>query len=477
VALDLSAMLVSDRPAWDRLFQLVIADLDAGLLAPPPVRAFPMTRAAEAFDFMVRARHIGKIVLTQGETAPAALDVDPDGLYVVTGGFSGLGLATAERLFERGARGFILIGRSTPNAEAVSRLAAWRAAGAEVEEIQGDISTSAVVEDLFARIDAGSRPLRGIIHAAGVLSDGALVQQDWDRFEPPLRAKVRGAWLLHARTLGRRLDFLVLYSSIAATFGSPGQANHAAANAFMDGLAQYRRERGLPAVSIGWGAWSEFGAAAAAGADAKAAAHGIGVIAPQRGLDMLESLLAGAPPHVVATPMNWPTYLSRWTTGAPNFFEDVAQTAAAPERRARETVKAGTDHALLGRLEAAAPSARREILAGFVAAAVQRVLGLTSDIDRRRPLNEMGLDSLLAVELRNRLGLGLGLTPGLPATLVFDCPTVEHLAAHLDLRLSQKPSEGEQRAPAASVSENAIASIDDLSEEEISQMFDRITAK
>jgi acyl transferase domain-containing protein/NADPH:quinone reductase-like Zn-dependent oxidoreductase/NAD(P)-dependent dehydrogenase (short-subunit alcohol dehydrogenase family) len=477
VALDLSAMLVRDRSAWDLLFQSVMADLDSGLLAPPPVRVFPLARAAEAFDFMARARHVGKVVLTQGENAASSLDIDPGGLYVVTGGFSGLGLATAERLFDRGARGLALVGRSAPSVEAASKVAAWRAAGAEVQEILGDISTPAVVDDLFARIDAGSRPLRGMIHAAGILSDGALVQQDWDRFEPPLRAKVHGAWLLHAKTLGRRLDFFALYSSIAATFGSPGQANHSAANAFMDGLAQYRRERGLPTVSIGWGAWSEFGAAAVTGADAKAAAAGIGVITPKRGLDMLESLLAGAPPHLVVTPMNWPTYLSRWTTGAPAFFEDVAHMSAAPERRASETAKTGTDHELLSRLEAAAPSARHEVLAAFVAAAVQRVLGLTSDIDRRRPLNEMGIDSLLAVELRNRLGSGLGLTPGLPATLVFDCPTVEQLAAHLDHRLSQKPSQGEQKTPASSVSENAVASIDDLSEEEISMMFDRITAK
>jgi acyl transferase domain-containing protein/NADPH:quinone reductase-like Zn-dependent oxidoreductase/NAD(P)-dependent dehydrogenase (short-subunit alcohol dehydrogenase family)/SAM-dependent methyltransferase len=467
--LDLSQTLVRDRPSWDALFNKVIADLASGALTPLPVRTFPLERAAEAFAHMSHARHIGKIVLTQQAATRETFEVDPDGLYLITGGLGGLGLATAERLFERGARGFALIGRSAPDSEAAAKLASWRAAGADVLEIRADISSSPDVDRIFSTIDAAGRPLRGVIHSAGALSDGALLQQDWARFETPLKAKVRGAWLLHEKVRDRRLDLFVLYSSIAAAFGSAGQANHALANSYMDGLARYRRERGLPAVSIAWGAWSEFGAAAVRGVDAKVAASGVGAISPKRGLGMLETLLAGAPPHVVATPMDWSAYLSRWAGAPPPFFSEVAQAGAARATAPRESGKSGKDADFLKRLDEAAPSAHHDMLATFVASIVQRVLGRSEEIDRDKPLNEMGLDSLLAVELRNRLGVSLGLSPGLPATIVFDCPTVEHLAAHLGQRFA--PAASDEPAPqAASPEEN----IDEMSDEEIDAMFDRM---
>ena len=175
----------------------------------------------------------------------------------------------------------------------------------------------------FADIDATGRALRGVVHSAGALADGALLQQDWPQFEIPLRAKIAGAWTLHELTRERRLDFFILYSSIAGTFGSAGQANHAAANAFMDALAQRRRAQGLPALSIAWGAWSEIGAAASRGADEKAASRGVLAYAPAKGLDALETLAAGAPAQVVASPMDWRTYLSQWEGNRPEFYDEI----------------------------------------------------------------------------------------------------------------------------------------------------------
>ena len=301
-----------------------------------------------------------------------------------------------------------------------------------------------------------------------------MLQQDWARFEPPLRAKVRGAWLLHQHTKARRLDFFVLYSSIASIFGAAGQANHAAANAFLDALACYRRERGLPATSIAWGAWSQVGAAAARGADARASASGVGVISPTRGLEILESLLGGGPAHVVVSPMDWRAYLERWVGKPPAFYADVAPTGAGRATSPRNKGDARRDSDMLRRLQDLAPGGRRDLLATFVADTAQRVLGAAGDIDRKRPLNELGLDSLLAVELRNRLGTALALSPGLPATVVFDCPTVDLLAEHLMARLWPSAPSDAPAAVAARGSESVVEGVDSMSDEEIDAMFDRM---
>lgn len=470
VALDLATMPANDRPAFEELFRTVMAQAASGILAPLPVRVFPITCAKEAFSYMAHARHVGKIVLDQEAPAGGTPILDPAGTYLVTGAYSGLGLAAAERLFERGARGVVLVGRSEPSADVRTKLETWRLAGAEVLDLTGDISVEATVADIFSRIDADSRPLRGVVHSAGELSDGALLHQNWARFEPPLRAKVRGTWLLHQYTQARRLDFFALFSSIAATFGAPGQANHAVANTFMDGLAHYRRERGLPAVSIAWGPWSDLGAAAAKGADVRAAAIGAGVIGPVRGLGILEELLASAPAHVVVAPMDWRSYLSRWPEGPPAFYADVIPTSAARAPKQRNSDDAKKNGDILRRLQEAVPGARIEQLTRFVADTAQRVLGGTGDIDHARPLSELGLDSLLAVELRNRLGTALALSPGLPATVVFDCPTIDLLAAHLMTRLWPA---AEPLTPVAAGT-SAVQGIDSLSDAEIDAMFDRM---
>ena len=472
--LDLATMPTRDHAGFVRLFRAVMADAASEILEPLPVRVFPLTSAKEAFSFMAHARHVGKVVLKQDRLADGMSRLDPNGVYLITGAYGGIGFATAERLFERGARGLVLIGRTAPSGEVKAKLDAWGAAGAQIQELTGDVSSPSTVADVFARIDACGRPLRGVIHSAGELSDGTLLQQDWERFEPPLRAKVRGAWLLHRHTKARRLEFFALFSSVAGTLGAPGQTNHAVANAFMDALAHYRRERGLPAISLAWGAWSKLGAAAARGADARAAARGAGVITPERGLDILEILIADAPAHTVVTPMDWRAFLSH-RAGKPSlFYTDVATESplrAAPGRGAHSARK---DDDILRRLQQSVPSARRELLTGVVAAAAQHVLGGTGDVDPARPLSELGLDSMLAVELRNRLGTTFALSPGLPATVVFDCPTIDLLVVHLMARLWPAAEPSAPEATTALGPTRVADNVDDLSDAEVDAMFERM---
>jgi acyl transferase domain-containing protein len=472
-AIDLNAMRIEQPAATAALFDGVMAAIEAGTLGPLPRQCFPLERAADAFRYMAMARHVGKVVLTQVDHAAASLDsIDERASYLVTGGLSGLGLLTAQLLVERGARHLWLVGRRAPTPEALRALDELRARGAQVSTLQADIARPDEVRRVLADI-APETPLRGIVHSAGLLEDGALMQQSWERFLRPLGPKVDGSWALHEATLGARLDFFVLYSSIASVLGSSGQGNHAAANAFMDALAAQRQAQGLPGLAISWGAWSEIGAAADRRIDERVAAQGLGVIAPQRGLQWLQQLMAGTAAHVGVCPVRWDAFLAR--PGARTPFVSGFVTQAATEARASGAAapQATAGTALLEQLQQASASRRHELLLGFVGDHVARVVGASGreTIDVRQPLNEMGLDSLMAVELRNRLGSGLGLARSLPATLVFDHPTLEALATYLGRDVLPPGEAPGAEASASAAPADAVRAIDDLSDEEIERLF------
>jgi NAD(P)-dependent dehydrogenase (short-subunit alcohol dehydrogenase family) len=472
-AIDLAAMR-NDAPAEAAaLFTRILQRLERGEIRPLPLQAFDLTRAAEAFRFMAMARHTGKVVLTQPDGAAGSLHaLDPRAAYLVTGGLSGLGLLTARHLVERGARHLTLVGRRAPSSAALAAFDGMRALGAQVVALQADMARPDEVRRVLDGI-ALATPLRGIVHCAGLLEDGALLQQRWERFVLPLGPKVDGAWALHALTRHRRLDFFVLYSSIASVLGSSGQGNHAAANSFIDLLAWQRRSAGLPALSIGWGAWSEVGAAADRGVDSSADARGIGTISPERGLAWLDMLMDGAAPHVAVFPVRWADFLARPGMDTPFVAHllEASRGNAAAARTAAGAAPAVAAASILERLGEANAARRHELLLGFVGEQVARVIGAASGeaIDPRQPLNELGLDSLMAVELRNRLGSGLGLARSLPATLVFDHPTLEALAVHLASAVLPAQPQAALAAPAAAA--DAVGAIDDLSDEEIEKLF------
>lgn len=466
-AIDLAAMRANDPEGTAQLFALVIGKVNKGSWTPLPLSRFPLTRAAEAFRFMAQARHIGKVVLVDDDLdAAATAHVSSSGAYLITGGLGGLGLLTAQRLVQRGARTLVLVGRRAPSEETRTAISAMEAEGAQITVIKADMAQPEAVAAVLASISNGPAPLRGIVHSAGELRDGALVQHSWDRFVGPLGAKVDGAWALHALTRSERLDFFVMYSSIASVIGSAGQANHAAANAFMDALAQHRRAQGLPALSISWGAWKDVGAAADRKMDDRVGARGIGMIAPEQGLSALERLSRAPAPHVAFFPVRWADFLNGDAARSP-FLSQVSASQAAASVARPVAAPPPSSAAIIAELEAATPARRNELLLTFVAEHVARVIGASDwrSIDPRQPLSELGLDSLMAVDLRNRLGAGLGVGRSLPATLVFDHPTIEALAAYMARRLPGV----EETAP---VNEPANqGAIDDLSEEEIERLF------
>ena len=237
---DLGEVMLTDLDLIEAMFQALLAGLGAGTLAPLPVRAFDLTDARSAFRFMAQARHFGKIVLRMPRPASRVVA----GAYIVTGGTGGLGVRVAQHLAERGVRHLILAARSEPERSRVSAADALRAAGTRVEVVRADVGTADGVARLLAAVDAAGVPLSGIVHAAGVLDDGVIREQTPDRFERVMSPKVDGAWLLDRMTRGRGLEQFVMFSSVASLLGSPGQANYAAANGFLDGLAHRRHARG-----------------------------------------------------------------------------------------------------------------------------------------------------------------------------------------------------------------------------------------
>ncbi|MEM7050083.1 MAG: SDR family NAD(P)-dependent oxidoreductase [Acidobacteriota bacterium] len=384
------------------------------------------------------------------EKAPQGEDfaLRPDRSYLITGGLGGLGLAVANRWATLGAGRIVLAAHRSAFAEEQAVIDDLVAAGGKVSVVSLDVRDGAAVERLVA---AQNPPIGGIVHAAGRLADGTLETLDGAQLRQAWEPKALGAWNLHRATLDAELDFFVLFGSVATWVGSAGQSTHAAANGFLDGLALYRRRLGLPASSIGWGAWSEVGKAV--GAERELASRGYRGLTTELGLAALTAIVASPGTALEPCLAVAPWSFDRWRTFYP-------EAAMAPRFAELATVPAASAD-LATRLAAlAAGWPRQLLLEGALRQAAGEVLGLAGDdIDGTQPLRDLGLDSLRALELRNRLE-GL-LVVSLPATLLWRFPTVSALAEHLLEEVLELPSAKDEEAarsatPEAATSESAI---------------------
>jgi NADPH:quinone reductase-like Zn-dependent oxidoreductase/acyl carrier protein len=453
----------------------VLGRVTDGTVPALPVRSFPLQDAEDAFRYMARARHIGKVAVTWPLVADGV--IRSDGFYLITGGLRGLGLEVARHLVGRGARHLLLLGRGAPTPAAQAVIDDLTNQGALILVYRGDTAQELDIVSALAAIDREGLPLRGVFHCAGVLDDGALTQQTWERFRHVLAPKIDGAWLLHQLTLDRPIEHFVLFSSVAAVLGSPGQANHAAANAYLDALSYHRRGMGLPALSINWGAWSDIGAAAAQAVSERARQSGLDAITPERGLQALDWLLGRGPAQAAVALVRWPVFVERFST-VPPFFHDVVAATSGPTRPAERASTSMPD--IQAMLASATPGKRIDIVLDVVQDATGAVLGLApSQIGTRTPLHDFGLDSLMAVELRNRLGQRFGFAHPLPATLVFDYPNVEAIASYLIesvLDLHNDDTVEEQPAPAPVLASGDLVAamldnLDALSDEDVDNIL------
>ena len=417
--------------------------LEAGRLSPLPVEAYDLRQAPSAYKHMAQARHVGKLVLRP----PRALD--GEGTVLVTGGLGELGQPLCRHLVAvHGVRHLLLTSRRGMDAPGASELvAALRELGAEtVSVVACDAADRAALGAVIAAIPA-ERGLTGVYHLAGVLDDGVVTELTADRLERVLKPKVDGAWNLHELTRDHDLCAFVLFSSAAGVMGSPGQANYAAANAFLDALISHRRKQGLAGISLAWGLWEQQGTGMTAHLGAadlqRMRRQGLVPMSIEHGLELFDEAMAR--PHATVVPVQLDLQrLQQHLREAPQ-VPSLLRALVRPALR-RAGGAAASASALKHWLSTLPQDEREGALLTWVSEEVAAVLGLAGPaaVPGDRPLKELGLDSLMAVELRNQLS-ARAQTP-LPATLAFDYPTPKAIA---ELLLRRAFAELDVARPAA----------------------------
>jgi len=425
VDLDLNLRLHPDR--YRQLLEEILGHARAGELQLPPVTHFGLDDAIDAFRLMASAGHTGKIVISMPAggrveavaAPPPKPPVRRDSGYIVVGGMGGLGFVFAQWLIRQGAGMVVLNGRSAPSAEVRAAIADLTAAGDRVEVVIGDIAEPGTAARLVAVVqDAGLRPA-GVLHSATVLADEIVLNMSAFAAARVFAPKVAGSWWLHQATAHLDLDWWLTFSSAASLVGSPGQGAYAAANSWVDGLVAYRRSQGLPAIGINWGPWADVGRAQFF------ADLGFSMITADQGIADTEMVLAA----------------DRSRTGVFNLdarqwfqsFPAAQQSSLFAKLGDSTTVGRPGGGRIRAELDAVEPAERPDRLAGAIADEIRSVLRSAEPLDYGQPMESLGLDSLMALELRNRLEARLGVT--LPVALVWAYPTISDLAVVLCERM------------------------------------------
>ena len=435
------------EPGPDRVREILgelVKLFEAGELRPLPLRSWDIRQASEAYRFMSRARHVGKVVLT----VPTPLD--PEGTVLITGGTGVLGTLLARHLVTRhGARNLLLISRKGRAAEGAAAIESeLTKLGASVRIASCDAADRDSLQGLLAEIPV-EHPLSAVIHAAGVLDDAVFAAQTPRHLDSVLRPKIDAAWNLHELTASADLSAFVLFSSAAGVLGSAGQANYAAANAFLDALAQHRRQQGLPAVSMAWGWWAQ-----ATGMTghlderdrARMSRSGFIPMSSADGLALFDAALGQARSFVMPAQMNLAALRSHSAVaGLPPMFRGLIRTA---RRTAESAAPAESSSDLRQRIAVMSTFEQEQELLDIIRSHAAVVLGHdTADaVGTDQEFKELGFDSLGSVEFRNRLKSATGLK--LPTTAVLDHPTPTALARYLAraLDIDGPPDCGEERS-------------------------------
>lgn len=415
--------------------------LARGEWTPLPAEIYPLTEARTAFRRMQQARHIGKIVCQ----LPNPLQPRPDRSYLITGGLGAIGLHTAAYLAQLGAGDIVLTSRRAPDEDAQRLIAdITDRYKCRIHVFAADVGEESEVATLLERIRAELPPLAGVAHLAGVLDDALLGQQTVERFQKTLAPKAFGACHLDRLTADDDLDFFIVSSSVSSLFGSPGQSNYATANALLDGLVAQRRAHGLPATGINFGPWAQGGMASSEAAVANISAQGLIPLEPSAALSALAEVVANGTGQAAVIKANWQRAAKVLGSSRPPILDLVLPSAVG------EVV--GDSEVLKQLLEIPVPQ-RAGFVTEFLQKEVQNFLRLASPPAATSRFLDLGTDSLMAIELRNRLHSQFGGKFTLNATAVFDYPTIGGLAEYL---VGQLPdAEPVEPAPAEAAASEA----------------------
>lgn len=438
-AVDMLGVSIENPALVEDLTREILECVRAGHFGPLPYTAFSAAEARDAFRMMAQAKHIGKVVVTFAENQvdaeiPLNRLIRRDATYLITGGLTGLGLESARWLARQGAGNVVLIGRRGPGEQTREAIAAMEEMGTRVITRAADVSDAQQLTTVLREIAAQMPPLAGVIHAAGVLRDGIVQNLTWSDFETTLAPKIQGAWNLHEATRGAGLDFFVLFSSIASMLGSPGQVNYSAGNAFLDALAQHRRSLGLPALCLNWGPWAEIGMAAqAADRGDRMAGAGMRGIPAADGIAAMQHLVQKQCTRAAVMNVDWKAWGESYSilSYIPYFS------------RFQEELKSGSGEAVEASLARQIRGLNRDealsLIEGGLREDLRRVLRIPEDrLDRHTSLTRLGLDSLMAVELKNRIDSKTGMS--VPVMRLLKGPTLAEMTTMLFELLNVGPA-------------------------------------
>lgn len=422
-AIDLYQFIAQHQSVVQQILQKLVVMLDEEKIVSLPVHSSAVGNAIDALESFARGGHIGKRLLALKKDSHAT--IRDDGTYLVIGGFGALGPFLLDWLVAEGAKYIVLADFVPPSNDIVTRTNELNALGVDVILEQVNVSAFDDVTSLFNRIGKRMPVIRGIFHGAAMIQDEPMSSQSWSDFQKILPPKIEGSWNLHICCQGLPLDHFVMFSSIASVMGSANQGSYAAANAYQDALAHYRFQKGMPALSINWSPWT-VGIGAAMGERAAEVwrSWGSNTLNPGKDVPILRSLLTARQPQIAVLSIDWPTFIRQYTQ-CPPFLTMLAS-------KSEEKIVGKLDHSVLETELYALPNdEQREYLSAYLKKHLSKTLGLpVSNILEQSAFAELGLDSLLAVELRNTIQRDVT-RHELPAMIVFSYPTVESLSAHL----------------------------------------------
>lgn len=501
--IDLMVLYREQRSVLQALLKKLLQRFAAGELKPLPYQTYPAQSVESAFRTMQQAKHIGKvvidmhrqtlveqrqdhrIVLRNGKNwgqriyplasrSDKPFEIHPNGHYLIVGGLGGLGLLMTKNLIDRGARHLTLCGRSAPSVEIISQIEQLRTSDISITVSQLDILDGPSTQNWIETANQKA-PVKGILFLAGQLHDGLLENVNWPNFEKALSAKTKGLSNVDKSSRHLNLDFFIAFSSLTSVTGSPGQANYVAANSFVDQLMMQRASQRLPGISINWGPWE-----AAGMAHKLSHAHtkrllemGIVSLTTESALSAFNQVGSSTPAQIVIAEMNWHQFLSHFPKAQHEPFYDLIRSEGYQSEIKATTKVDSKKTDWRERLSKFETSQRSHQLIKLLESSINKVIGADENdvIGLRKPLFDLGLDSLTAVELKNRLESNLSCK--LNSTLLFDYPTIEALSEYLKNLMPDlfKPVDQPIEETVADTLDSINDELDDMSQDDLEMLL------